>query len=119
LIVRDGGEGITFTGEASLSFRASVSVGGDGSCRVSLPFGVGDDGSGCCDASLSFGDDGMTIAELLAQYEEMAVAELLVDQKEWQVHGPWVTTSVFDLTIYVASVVISAHLRKFCDGSTI
>jgi hypothetical protein len=26
-------------------------------------------------------------AELLSQYEEMAVAELLVDQEEWQVHG--------------------------------
>jgi hypothetical protein len=28
----------------------------------------------------------VVVAELLAQYEEMAVAELLVDQKEWQVH---------------------------------
>jgi hypothetical protein len=46
----------------------------------------------------------VAFAELLAQYEEMAVAELLVNQKEWQVHGPQVTTSVFDLTVYVASV---------------
>jgi hypothetical protein len=30
----------------------------------------------------------VVVAELLAQYEEMAVAELLVDQKECQVHGP-------------------------------
>jgi hypothetical protein len=45
--------------------------------------------------------------------------ELLVDQKEWQVYGPWVTTSVFDLTVYATSVVISAHLRKFHVGSTI
>jgi hypothetical protein len=30
----------------------------------------------------------VVVAELLAQYEEMAVAELLVDQNEWQVHGP-------------------------------
>jgi hypothetical protein len=35
------------------------------------------------------------IAELIAQCEEMAVAKLLVDQKEWQVHVPQVTTSVF------------------------
>jgi hypothetical protein len=55
----------------------------------------------------------VAVAELLAQYEEMAVAELLVNQKQWQVHGPRVTTLVFDLTIYAASVVISAHLRKF------
>jgi hypothetical protein len=61
----------------------------------------------------------VAIVELLAQYEEMAVVELLVDQKEWQVHGPWVMTSMFDLTTYAASVVISAHLRKFCVGSTI
>jgi hypothetical protein len=61
----------------------------------------------------------VAVAELLAQYEEMEVVELLVDQKEWQMHGPWVMTSVFDLTIYTASVVISAHLRKFHVGSTI
>jgi hypothetical protein len=30
----------------------------------------------------------VVVAELPAQYEEMAVAELLVDQKEWQLHGP-------------------------------
>ena len=28
------------------------------------------------------------VVELLAQYEETAIAELLVDQEEWQVHGP-------------------------------
>jgi hypothetical protein len=61
----------------------------------------------------------VAVAELLAQYDEMEVAELLVDQKEWQVHGPWVSTSVFDLTIYAASMAISAHLRKFHAGSTI
>jgi hypothetical protein len=38
----------------------------------------------------------VVVVELLAQYEEMAVVELLVDQKEWQVHGPRVTTSMFD-----------------------
>jgi hypothetical protein len=71
--------------------------------------------------------------ELLSQWEEMVVAklpcplqatkvvvaELLVDQEEWQVHGPQVTTSVFDLTLYAASVGISTHLRKFRAGSTI
>jgi hypothetical protein len=50
---------------------------------------------------------------LLSQWEEMAVVELLVDQEEWQVHGPHVTMSVFDLTVYAASVGISAHPRKF------
>jgi hypothetical protein len=30
----------------------------------------------------------VAIAELLAQYEEMAIVELHIDQKEWQVHGP-------------------------------
>jgi hypothetical protein len=30
----------------------------------------------------------VAVVELLAQYEEMAVVELLVDQKEWQVHVP-------------------------------
>jgi hypothetical protein len=30
----------------------------------------------------------VAVAELLAQYEEMAVAERHVDQKEWQVHVP-------------------------------
>jgi hypothetical protein len=59
------------------------------------------------------------VVELLAQYEKMAIAELLVDQKEWQVHGPRVTTSVFDLTVYATSVAISAHLKFFCAGSTI
>jgi hypothetical protein len=54
----------------------------------------------------------VAVAELLAQYEEMAVAE-------WQVHGPQVTTSVFDLTVYAVFVAISAHLRKFHVGSTI
>jgi hypothetical protein len=49
----------------------------------------------------------------------MVAAELLVDQEEWQVHGPQVMTSVFDLTVYAASMVISAHLRKFCVGSII
>jgi hypothetical protein len=61
----------------------------------------------------------VVVAELLAQYEEMAVAELLVDQEEWQLHGPQVTTSVFDLTVYANSVAISVHLRKFHIGSTI
>jgi hypothetical protein len=35
------------------------------------------------------------------------------------VHVSQVTTSVFDLIVYAVSVVISAHLRKFCVGSTI
>jgi hypothetical protein len=61
----------------------------------------------------------VAVVELLTQYEEMAVAELLVGQKEWQVHGPQVMMSVFDLTVYVASVAISAHLRKFHACSTI
>jgi hypothetical protein len=60
----------------------------------------------------------VAVVELLAQYE-MAVVELLVDQKEWQVHGLWVTALVFDLTVYTVSVAISAHLRKFRVGSTI
>jgi L-ribulose-5-phosphate 3-epimerase UlaE len=62
----------------------------------------------------------VAIAELLAQYEEMAVAEwkVLVYQKEWQVHCLQVMTLVFDLTVYVASIVISAHL-KFHTGYTI
>jgi hypothetical protein len=30
----------------------------------------------------------VAVVELLAQYEEMIVVELLVDQEEWQVHGP-------------------------------
>jgi hypothetical protein len=42
------------------------------------------------------------VAELLAQYEDMAVDELLVGQKEWQVYFLQVTTSVFGLTIYAA-----------------
>jgi hypothetical protein len=45
------------------------------------------------------------LAVLLAQYEEMAVAELLVDQEEWLVHGPQVMMLVFDLTVYPASMV--------------
>jgi hypothetical protein len=61
----------------------------------------------------------VAVAELLAQYLEMAVAELLVDQKEWQVHVPQVTTSVFGLTVYAACVVILAHLRNFHASSTI
>jgi hypothetical protein len=60
----------------------------------------------------------VVVVELLAQYE-MAVAELLVDQKELQGHGPQMTTLVFDLTVYTASMVISAHLRKFCVSSII
>jgi hypothetical protein len=60
----------------------------------------------------------VVVAELLVA-EEMAVAELLVDWEEWQVHGPQVTTSVFDLTVCATSVGISAHLRKCCAGSTI
>jgi DNA-binding GntR family transcriptional regulator len=59
------------------------------------------------------------ITELLAQYEEMAAAELFVDQNEWQVHSPQLMMSVFDLTVYTAFVMISAHLRKFHVGSTI
>jgi hypothetical protein len=35
------------------------------------------------------------------------------------VHGPQVTTSVYDLTVYAASTGISEHLGKFCAGSTI
>jgi hypothetical protein len=52
----------------------------------------------------------VAIAELLAQYEEMTVVNLLVDQEEWQVHGPQVTTSVFDLNVYVVSVAILSML---------
>jgi hypothetical protein len=61
----------------------------------------------------------IAVAELLSQYEEMTVAELLVDQEEWQVHGPQVSTLVFDLTVSAASVGIFAHLRNFHAGSTI
>jgi hypothetical protein len=61
----------------------------------------------------------VAVAELLAQYEKMTVAELLVEQEEWQVHVPQVTTLVFDLIVYIASVVISVHLRKFHVCSTI
>jgi hypothetical protein len=61
----------------------------------------------------------VAVEELHAQYEEMEVDELLVDQKEWQVHGPQVTASVFDLTVYAAFMAISDHLRKFCTSSTI
>jgi hypothetical protein len=61
----------------------------------------------------------VAVVELLAQYEEMAVVELLGDQKEWQVHGPRVMMSVSNLTVYVASVVISTHLRKVRAGSKI
>jgi hypothetical protein len=58
------------------------------------------------------------IVELLAQYEEMADAEF-VDQKEWQVHGSRMMTSVFDLTVHADSLAIPIHLRKFHAGSTI
>jgi hypothetical protein len=61
----------------------------------------------------------VVVAELLTQYEEMEVAELLVEQKEWQVHVPQVTMSVIDLIVYIASVVISAHLTKFHASFTI
>jgi hypothetical protein len=61
----------------------------------------------------------VAVAELLAQYEGIIVAGLLVDQKEWQVHGPQVTTSMFALTVYVAYVAISTHLGKFHADSTI
>jgi hypothetical protein len=61
----------------------------------------------------------VAVMELLAQYEDMVVVEPLVDQKEWQVHVLQVTTSVFGLTVYTASMSISAHLRKFHAGSTI
>jgi hypothetical protein len=61
----------------------------------------------------------VAVAELLVQYEEMAVAELLVDQKEWKVLVPQVMTLVFCSTVYAASMVISAHLRKFHASSTI
>jgi hypothetical protein len=63
----------------------------------------------------------VAVAELLAQYEEMTVAEwqVVVNQKEWQVHGPQVMTSVFHLNVYIAFVVISDHLRKFCANFTI
>jgi hypothetical protein len=58
----------------------------------------------------------VAVAELLVHYEEMSVAEMLVDQKEWQVHVPQVMMSVFGLIVYAASVAISAYLRKFCSG---
>jgi DNA-directed RNA polymerase len=61
----------------------------------------------------------VAVAELLTQYEEMPVAKMLVDQKEWQVHVPQVMTSVFGLTVYGASMAISAHLRKFHANSII
>jgi hypothetical protein len=61
----------------------------------------------------------VAVVELLAQYEDMTVVELLGDQKEWQVHGPRVMMSVSDLTVYTASVAISTHLRKFRAGSKI
>jgi hypothetical protein len=61
----------------------------------------------------------IAVAELLSQYEQMVVAELLVDQEEWQVHGLHVMVLEFDLTIYITFVGISAHLRKFHAGSTI
>jgi hypothetical protein len=61
----------------------------------------------------------IAVAELLSQYEKMIVAKLLVDQEEWQVHGPQVTMSMFDLTIYAASMGISAHLGIFHTASTI
>jgi hypothetical protein len=89
LVVRDGGEGITLTGEE---------VGSE--------------------ASLSIGDDESVIMELLAQYEEMVVVELL-NQKEWQVHGSQVMTSVINLSVHADSMAIPAHLRKICTGSTI
>jgi hypothetical protein len=57
----------------------------------------------------------VAVVELLAQYEEMTIAKLLVEQ-EWHVHVPQVMTLVFDLIVYVVSVAISAHLRKFCVG---
>jgi hypothetical protein len=60
----------------------------------------------------------VVVVQLLAQYEEMTVAELHVEQ-EWQVHVLQVTTSVSNLIVYTASVVISAHLRKFLVGSII
>jgi hypothetical protein len=52
----------------------------------------------------------VAVVQLLAQYENMIVAELLVDQEEWQVHGPQVMMLMFDLTIYAASRGISSHL---------
>jgi hypothetical protein len=61
---------------------------------------------------------GVVVTELLAQYEEIIVAELLVEQ-EWQVHVLQVMTSMFDLIVYTASVVISVHLRKIHVSSTI
>jgi hypothetical protein len=61
----------------------------------------------------------MSIADLLSQYEELIVAELLIDQEEWQVHGLQVMRSVFDLTIYAASMEILGHLRNFHTGSTL
>jgi hypothetical protein len=61
----------------------------------------------------------VVVAELLTQYEEMEVAELLVEQKEWQVHVPQVTMSVIGLIVYIASVMISAHLTKFRASFTI
>jgi hypothetical protein len=60
----------------------------------------------------------VAVAKLLAQYEEMTVAELLIEQ-EWQMHVPQVTMSVFDLIVYATSMAILAHLRKFHVSSTI
>jgi hypothetical protein len=61
----------------------------------------------------------VAVAELLALYEEMTIAELLIEQEEWLVHVPQVMISVFDLTVYTASVAISVNLRKFRVGSTV
>jgi hypothetical protein len=55
----------------------------------------------------------MAVVELLVDQEELAVAKLFVDQEEWHVHGLQVTRSVFDLTVQVASVGISGHLKNF------
>jgi hypothetical protein len=67
---------------------------------------------------LSFEVTKVAVAKLLAQYKEMTVAELLIEQ-EWQIHVPQVTMSVIDLIVYATSMAISAHLRKFHVSSTI
>jgi hypothetical protein len=96
LVVRDGRGGITCTGEASLSFGASVSVGGDGSCRASCPLELETAEVAVAKLPCPLEKTEVAIAklpcplemmevvvvELLALYEEMTVTELLVDQKE-------------------------------------
>jgi hypothetical protein len=62
-----------------LSFGASVSVGGDGSCGASLPLELETTEVAIVKLPCPLEMTEVAIVELLAQYEEMAVTELLVD----------------------------------------